>query len=93
MRNILTLATMLLAPLTALHAAEKTPYQDDFTRPLGKEWFWGLGTWTAKNGVLRGFESGPRRHGPVKMLNLAGCAGAFGAGGVPVVVGCWTWAA
>ena len=24
-------------------------------------------TWTAKDGVLRGFESGARRHGPVKM--------------------------
>jgi hypothetical protein len=28
-----------------------------------------------------------------ELKNLAGCAGAFGAGGVPVVVGCWTWAA
>ncbi len=61
---------LLLAPLTALHAAEKPLYHNDFTQPLGKEWFWGLGTWTAKDGVLRGFESGPRRHGPVKMLKL-----------------------
>ena len=27
------------------------------------------------------------------LMNLAGCAGTFGAGGVPVVVVCWTWAA
>jgi hypothetical protein len=26
-----------------------------------------LGTWTAKDGILRGFESGPRRHGPAKV--------------------------
>lgn len=38
-----------------------------FEGPLSTDWFWGLGTWTASNGVLRGFESGPRRHGPVKM--------------------------
>ncbi len=44
------------------NAAEET-----FDAPLSKDWFWGLGTWTAKNGVLRGFESGPRRHGPVTM--------------------------
>ncbi|MCA9005226.1 MAG: hypothetical protein KDA70_08105 [Planctomycetaceae bacterium] len=35
--------------------------------PLSKDWFWGLGTWTSKDGVLRGYESGPRRHGPVKL--------------------------
>jgi hypothetical protein len=51
-------------------AATKPPYQNDFTQPLGKEWFWGLGTWTSKDGVLRGFESGTRRHGPVKMINV-----------------------
>ncbi len=38
-----------------------------FDGPLSTNWFWGLGTWTASNGVLRGYESGPRRHGPVKM--------------------------
>jgi len=41
--------------------------EESFTAKLSKDWFWGLGTWTAKDGVLRGFESGPRRHGPVKM--------------------------
>ncbi len=37
---------------------------------LSEDWFWGLGTWTVKGGVLRGFESGERRHGPVKMRKL-----------------------
>ena len=40
---------------------------DPFDKELSKDWFWGLGTWDAKDGVLRGFESGPRRHGPVKL--------------------------
>jgi hypothetical protein len=62
---------LLLAPLAALYAAEKRFDQDEFTQPLGKEWFWGLGTWTAKDGILRGYESGPRRHGPVKMRKVS----------------------
>lgn len=41
--------------------------QETFREPLSKDWFWGLGTWKANKGVLRGYESGPRRHGPVKM--------------------------
>ncbi len=41
--------------------------KEAFDGALSADWFWGLGTWTAKDGVLRGFESGPRRHGPVKM--------------------------
>ncbi len=45
--------------------------EDTFDGPLAKDWFWGLGTWTAKDGVLRGFESGARRHGPVKMRKCA----------------------
>ncbi len=45
--------------------------EESFTTELSKDWFWGLGTWTAKGGVLRGFESGPRRHGPVKMRKLS----------------------
>lgn len=64
-------AALLLAPLAALHAAEKPRSQDDFTQPLGKDWFWGLGTWTTKDGILRGYESGPRRHGPVKMRKVS----------------------
>lgn len=41
--------------------------QETFQEPLSKDWFWGLGTWKADKGILRGYESGPRRHGPVKM--------------------------
>ena len=41
--------------------------EEKFDAELSKDWFWGLGTWSAKDGVLRGFESGARRHGPVKM--------------------------
>lgn len=48
-------------------AEPQTLLEETFTTELSKDWFWGLGTWTAKDGVLRGFESGPRRHGPVKM--------------------------
>ena len=48
----------------------QTLLEESFTTELSKDWFWGLGTWTAKGGVLRGFESGPRRHGPVKMRKL-----------------------
>lgn len=44
--------------------------EEAFSSELSKDWFWGLGTWRAENGVLRGFESGPRRHGPVKMCKL-----------------------
>ena len=44
--------------------------EENFAGPLSKDWFWGLGTWIATNGVLRGFESGARRHGPVKMRKL-----------------------
>jgi hypothetical protein len=53
-----------------LVAAPAVLLEETFDRDLGKEWFWGLGTWTAKDGVLRGFESGPRRHGPVKVRKL-----------------------
>ncbi len=54
----------------AIAAEPKILLEESFTHELSKEWFWGLGTWTAKDGVLRGFESGPRRHGPVKMRKL-----------------------
>ena len=54
-----------------IHSAEpQTLLEEKFTAELSKDWFWGLGTWTSKDGVLRGFESGPRRHGPVKMRKL-----------------------
>ena len=53
-----------------LAAEPKVLLEESFTSDLSKDWFWGLGTWKAENGVLRGFESGPRRHGPVKMRKL-----------------------
>ena len=52
-------------------AEPQTLLEESFTAELSKDWFWGLGTWAAKDGVLRGFESGPRRHGPVKMRKLS----------------------
>lgn len=55
----------------AISAAEpKILLEETFSNELSKDWFWGLGTWTAKDGVLRGFESGKCRHGPVKMHKL-----------------------
>ena len=64
------LLSLLLTALSA-HAAEpKVILEEKFDAELSKDWFWGLGTWTAKDGVMRGFESGARRHGPVKMHKL-----------------------
>jgi hypothetical protein len=63
------LALLLLT--VAAHAAEpKIIFEEKFDQELSKDWFWGLGTWSAKDGVLRGFESGARRHGPVKVHKL-----------------------
>lgn len=63
------LALLLLT--VAAHAAEpKIILEEKFDRELSKDWFWGLGTWSAKDGVMRGFESGARRHGPVKVHKL-----------------------
>ena len=63
------LALLLLT--AAAHAAEpKIVLEEKFDQELSKDWFWGLGTWSAKDGVLRGFESGDRRHGPVKVHKL-----------------------
>ncbi len=44
--------------------------EEKFDKPLSADWHWGLGTWTARDGVLRGFESGERRHGPLKVHKL-----------------------
>ena len=61
----------LLLFAVAAHAAEpKIILEEKFDQELSKEWFWGLGTWSAKDGVMRGFESGARRHGPVKVHKL-----------------------
>jgi acetyl esterase/lipase len=51
-------------------AGPRVLLEEPFSGELSPEWFWGLGTWTTTDGVLRGFESGPRRHGPVKMRRL-----------------------
>jgi hypothetical protein len=55
----------------SLAAEPKLLLEEPFTEPLSADWFWQLGTWKANDGVLRGFESGPRRHGPVKLRRLA----------------------
>lgn len=48
----------------------KVILDEPFTGTLSPEWYWGLGTWTVKDGVLRGYESGERRHGPLKVRKL-----------------------
>ena len=65
-----TLLALLLAPLASFAAEPKVILEEKFDAELSKDWFWGLGTWSAKDGVLRGFESGARRHGPGKMHKL-----------------------
>lgn len=68
MKSIVTLLSLSALLLNPLRAEEpRMLLQERFDADLSKDWFWGLGTWTAKDGVLRGYESGPRRHGPVKM--------------------------
>jgi hypothetical protein len=71
-----TLAPKLLATLvfslgSALGAEPQMRIEETFTSGLSPDWHWGLGTWTAKDGVLRAFESGERRHGPVKQRRFA----------------------
>jgi hypothetical protein len=64
-------AVLLGCALAVAAWAAPVVIEEKFEGPLAKDWFWGLGTWTAKDGVLRGFESGARRHGPVKMRRCA----------------------
>ena len=63
------ITALIFSACIALASATEpsTTIEEKFDAPLSADWFWGLGTWTAKDGVLRGFESGARRHGPVKM--------------------------
>ena len=70
MQRLATLIASLLLATSGLSAGPSVLLEEKFDAELSKDWFWGLGTWTAKDGVLRGFESGPRRHGPVKMRKL-----------------------
>ena len=68
MKYLCSLVVLLSLFCIELRSAEPSVrLEETFTTELSKDWFWGLGTWTTKAGVLRGFESGARRHGPVKM--------------------------
>lgn len=69
MRHFIVLYLALLSG-SLLSAEPAILLEEAFTGELSKEWFWGLGTWKAENGILRGFESGVRRHGPVKIRKL-----------------------
>ncbi len=70
MKYFLIALTFLVSATVLFSEEPKIILDEKFDSELSKEWFWGLGTWTVKDGVLRGFESGPRRHGPVKMRRL-----------------------
>lgn len=72
---ISSLALLIACPLPA--TAPKVLLDEEFTAPLSADWHWGLGTWTSQDGILRGFESGPRRHGPVKLRKLSLTDAAF----------------
>lgn len=56
--------------VNALSTEPQVVLEENFDKPLSPDWHWGLGTWAAKDGVLRGFESGERRHGPLKVHKL-----------------------
>ncbi len=71
MKKHIILSVLISLLVKSALAQSPLEIKETFDRELSKEWFWGLGTWTAKDGVLMGFESGPRRHGPVKMRRLA----------------------
>jgi hypothetical protein len=64
------LTALVLSAGSAFSAEPNVLLEEKFDQPLSADWHWGLGTWTAKDGVLRGFESGERRHGPVKVHKL-----------------------
>jgi hypothetical protein len=71
MKKVTSLILSLIASTGISFAAKPTVvFEEKFDQPLSSDWLWGLGTWTAKDGVLRGFESGGRRHGPVKVHKL-----------------------
>ena len=71
--SVMKLLNAFLAAILLTSSGVSAPailLEEKFDAELSKDWFWGLGTWTAKDGVLRGFESGPRRHAPVTMRKL-----------------------
>ncbi|MFZ4768353.1 MAG: hypothetical protein ACOYMN_25680, partial [Roseimicrobium sp.] len=72
MKIVPTFVLSLIVSSTFAFSAEPTVLlEETFEQPLSADWHWGLGTWTAKGGVLRAFESGERRHGPVKQRRFA----------------------
>ncbi len=44
--------SLLLFAAAALGAEPKFILKEKFDQKLSKDWFWGMGTWNAKNGVL-----------------------------------------
>jgi hypothetical protein len=62
---------LILGSTLAISTERSVVLEETFDHPLSADWHWGLGTWSAKDGVLRGFESGERRHGPVKMIGVS----------------------
>lgn len=72
--RFLLLALLLAASLTATEPASpplsKPTAEDALAAFLPPKGYWSLGTWKLQDGVLRGFESGPRRHGPVTVQKL-----------------------
>ena len=62
--------SLVLGAAFAVSAEPSVLLEETFDQPLSTGLYWGLGTWSAKDGVLRGFESGDRRHGPVNMRKL-----------------------
>ena len=71
--KIFSTFVLLFIVSTASASSAELPItlEETFDQPLSAEWHWGLGTWRAKDGVLRAFESGARRHGPVKQRSFA----------------------
>ena len=67
---VCSLIGLLLLALPTRAQEPQVLLRETFQSELSKDWFWGLGTWAAKDGVMRGFESGKRRHGPMKMRRL-----------------------
>jgi hypothetical protein len=63
--------SLIVGAAFAFSAEPDILLEETFEQPLSADWHWGLGTWTVKDGVLRAFESGERRHGPVKQRHFA----------------------
>ena len=62
--------SLIVVSTLAFSTESSVVLEETFEQPLSPDWHWGLGTWAASNGVLHGFESVDRRHGPVKMHKL-----------------------